>query len=115
MSCLYQQLMEDARLRLRLYTMSCQSKSPNLLLFRTRGLCISPLSLVESERASLLLNWREKSRIVELRDIIQIQNSKIEQMASKAKEKEEMQSWVFAKLGKLLASFEKIEQLSTTS
>ena len=57
---------------------------------------------------------REKSRIAELRDIIQIQNSKIDQMASKAKEKEEMQSWVFAKLGKLLVSIEKIEQLSST-
>lgn len=60
MSCLYQQLMEDARLRLRFYTMSCQRKSPNLLFFRMWGLCISPLSLVESERASLLQNWRER-------------------------------------------------------
>jgi hypothetical protein len=30
-------------------------------------------------------------------------------MASKAKEKEEMQSCLFAKLGKFLASFEKTE------
>jgi hypothetical protein len=57
---------------------------------------------------------RDKSRIAELRDIIQIQNSEIDQMASKAREKEEMQSWVFAKLGKLLATVEKIEQLSST-